>query len=207
MVPMSLTRKIVSLGVSSFVVISTACAADNDSNWYAGVGIGRAKIDKPYTRVGRLNTLEKTKTGYKAFGGYRFNSNFAVEVAFNDFRVHSGSGIDENGFINPNPDAWKFSTYSLSAVGMLPLGNDFSALGKIGLAPGRMSEFDSDGTRATSKRKSILLGVGVNYDINKMMFVRAEYEHFGKVGNPMGGPNVTGEFQPTMLSVSVGAKF
>lgn len=202
-------RKIVMVGaVIAAVLPFMAHAAGDDSGWYGGAGIGRAALGDMYTQgSGHLNSFESTKNGYKLFGGYQFNANFALEGGYVDFGTHKGSGVDENGFTNPEPDSWKFSAYTIAAVGMLPLGGDFSVFGKAGVASAKMGEYDSDGTTAINRNQSLLLGVGVKYDIGKMLFLRVEYENFGKVGSSSGGPQATGQFKPNMLSGSIGAKF
>lgn len=175
---------------------------------YGALGIGRADLGSMYTQgPGHLNAFEKAKTGYKLFGGYQFSPNFALEGGHVDFGSHKGSGVDENGFTNPQPDVWKYSAYTISAVGLLPLDGGFSVLGKAGVAISKMGEYDSDGTTAINRNNSLLLGVGLNYDFGKAAFVRAEYEIFGKVGNGSGGPQATGRFKPKMFSLNVGIKF
>lgn len=202
-------RKIVMVGaVIAAVLPFMAHAAGDDSGWYGGVGIGRADLGNIYFRgPGQMNTFEYAKTGYKLFGGHQFNTNFALEGGYVDFGTHKGSGADEHGFTNPVPDSWKFSAYTIAAVGILPLGGDFSVFGKAGVALAKMGEYDSDGTTAINRNQSLLLGVGVKYGISKVLFLRAEYESFGKVGDPSGGPQATGQFKPNMLSGSIGAKF
>ena len=194
------------LAVCGFVAVTSinTYAADDINHWYGSIGIGRAELspaeDAPW------NFYDKTKTGYKGFGGYQFNKNFAFEGGYVNFGNHKGSIPDENGFTNPSPDSWKFSAYTAAAVGTLPLGNDLSALGKVGVAFGKMGEYDSDGTTAVKRKPTLLLGVGVRYDILKNVFMQAEYEYFGKVGAAP-GPQSPGQWKPSLLSASIGLSF
>lgn len=185
-----------------------AHAADEGSSWYAGIGVGRADLGNMHSQSNpQFNFFDTTKTGYKLFGGYRFNANFALEGSYVDFGTHKGSATDEHGFTNPAPDSWKYSAYTIAAVGTLPLSGGFSVLGKAGVAIGKMGEYDSDGTTAVKRNQSLFLGVGMKYDFSKTLFMHAEYESFGTVGDSTSSPQSPGEFKPKMFSVSVGANF
>lgn len=78
----------------ALAVIASPFAVADDSGWYSGINIGqsRAKIDDAQITARLLGTgLTTTSitnddpdTGYKLFGGYQFNKNFALEGGYFD---------------------------------------------------------------------------------------------------------------------------
>lgn len=188
------TPKII-VGLSVLAVsISTAMAAD--TAWYAGAGGGWSyfdgnAVDLEPSLAGESYTVTKlddSSMGWKLFGGYQVNQNWAVELAYTDLgkfsfdaNVSGGLGVGagtEYGKVEP--ECW-----SLSAVGILPVGNDFSLLGKAGVCRwddrakayetvgGTIYEYPSESTGT-----DLTFGLGVKYDINTNLGVRGEWERF-----------------------------
>src|SRR5450830_811040 len=91
---MKLARASGTLGLAALAVIASPFAAADDSGWYGGINIGqsRAKIDDARITSsllgGGLTTTSindnDRDTGYKLFGGYKINKNFAVEGGYFD---------------------------------------------------------------------------------------------------------------------------
>ena len=98
----------------------------------------------------------------KLFGGYQVNPNFAVEAGIADLgRISNGTGsIRSHGEY-------------LDAVGLLPLGHDFSLLGSAGLAHVNLNTSNGDSSGAGLK-----LGLGGEYALNRNVSLRGEYEHY-----------------------------
>ena len=91
---MKLVRASGTLGLAALAVIASPFAVADDSGWYGGVNIGqsRANIDDARITSGLLGqgfastsiTDDNRDTGYKLFGGYKVNRNFAVEGGYFD---------------------------------------------------------------------------------------------------------------------------
>src|SRR5665647_3930276 len=91
---MKLARASGTLGLAALAVIASPFAVAEDSSWYGGVNIGqsRATIDDARITSGLLGqgaastsiTDDNRDTGYKLFGGYKINRNFAVEGGYFD---------------------------------------------------------------------------------------------------------------------------
>ena len=125
-----------------------ASAADdvknNEPRWYGGGSIGqsRAKIhDGRITSQLQGQGLTTTSIdhddrdlGFKLFGGRKFNKNFAVEAGyFNLGKVGFTAHTAPTAFGGSLTGSAKFQGANVDAVGILPITEKFSALGRVGL--------------------------------------------------------------------------
>lgn len=120
-------RKHLGLSVFAALALTAAMAAQADvqPGFYAGAGFGTTKIDDDgFDDV----DFDDSDTGFKIFGGYSFNQNFAIEATYFDLGEASGSfGVGDNFDVG-------ISGFGVSAVGVLPLSDTFSLFGKLGYA-------------------------------------------------------------------------
>lgn len=139
-------------------ILAACVSAPAAAQMYLGAGVGASRTDTD-------------ETSYKLYGGYQFNPNWGAELAYNDL----------GRYRNANIESW-----TLAGVGTLPLGAQWSLLGKLGLAANR--------TRfaGTTNYKDLLVGVGVGYSFTKQFGLRLEYEDFGKLSNQGGANNSRG---------------
>lgn len=144
----------ITLLLSAFVAVP-AVAAD----MYVGVNVGSAKIDSPGF---------DTTTSFALLGGYTFNENFAAEVAYSNF------GSKDIGF----GLTYKSSALSLSGVGSLPLNEQFSVFGKLGIAS---TTLELTGFPSESK-SDLTYGFGGQFNVNKQIGIRLGYDVY-KVGS------------------------
>ncbi len=192
---MKLQRTSGTLGLLALAVIASpfAVAAD-DAGWYGGINIGqsRAKIDDARISAQLLGAgLTTTSiaddnrdTGYKLFGGYKFNKNFALEGGYFDLGKFGFKATTVPlGTLSGNI---KLKGVNLDAVGILPLTEKFSAFGRLGLnyAQARDS-FTSTGAVPVptnpNPRKSdtnYKLGLGLQYDFTESLGMRVEAERY-----------------------------
>jgi len=105
----------------------------------------------------------------KVFGGYQLTPNFAVEA-----------GVAELGRISDGSGKIRSHGEYLDAVGLMPLGANFSLLGSVGLAHANLNTSNGD-----DSGYGVKLGVGGEYDLSHNVSLRAEYEHYR--------PNVFGD--------------
>jgi OOP family OmpA-OmpF porin len=179
--------------ILSVLALSAPLALAADSGWYAGAGVGRTnfngnELDLEPTNLANetyiLNKLDKSSTGWKLFVGKQFNENWAVEGAFTKlgkfyFNATITSAGNASETAEAKPDCW-----SLSAVGTLPLGNNFSLLGRAGICHWADHPFAQEAGveyRLNSSGNSLTYGVGAKYDFGNNFGVRAEWERFEKV--------------------------
>jgi OOP family OmpA-OmpF porin len=114
-----------------------------DRGWYIGADIGRADFGSD------------KDTAFRILGGYQINRNFAAEIAYHNL-------YDKDGV---KGKAWEFA-----GVGLFPLANRFSLLGKLGLA-----RAESEAPGVDVKKTELLFGIGVQYDVNRNVGVRAQW--------------------------------
>lgn len=112
--------------------------------------------------IGGVST-DKSATGGKIYGGYSFTPNFGLEAgyaAFGKYKSAAGS-VKADGFY-------------ADAVGTLPLGNGFSALGRVGVFNGKLDSSLAGDDRGTSYK----VGAGVQYDFDPKLGIRGEWERY-----------------------------
>lgn len=171
---------------ATMATVSDAALAA-DSGFYGAFDIGQSKAKDVCTAAAGLACDDKD-TAYRLGAGYQFNQNFGLEANYVDFGNSNIAGV-----VNFSSDALQ-----LSATGTLPLGDAFAVIGKLGVA---RTSVDASvlGLTASDDSTDLTYGIGVRYNINKTMAIRAQYEDFGKVGNNA----TTGESKLTLLSIGM----
>lgn len=169
------------------------------SKWYIGASAGgtdydisESDLDAAFAASGFTSAtdIDDSDTGYKAFVGWQFHKNFAVELGYANLGDYD---IDTN---ITAPAAATFSSdaevdgFAVSLVGSYPVTDKFSVLGRIGAYTW---DVDSDGSvligatlvnlDVDDDGTDILYGVGAQYDFNKAVGIRAEYEIYSDVGD------------------------
>lgn len=112
--------------------------------------------------IGGLST-DKSATGGKIYGGYSFTPHLGLEAGYATFgKYQSAAGsVKADGFY-------------ADAVGTLPLGNGFSALGRVGVFNGKLDSSLAGDDRGTSYK----VGAGVQYDFDPKLGIRGEWERY-----------------------------
>jgi OmpA-OmpF porin, OOP family len=112
--------------------------------------------------VGGAET-DRSDTGLKLYGGYAFTPNLGVEAGWANLGKFKSSAGEVKG-----------DGLFVDAVGTLPLGYNFSGLARVGVFNGKL-----DSSLAGSERSTNLkVGAGLQYDIDKNLGVRAEWERY-----------------------------
>lgn len=169
------------LGLTAFATLALTAAmaaqADVQPGFYAGGSIGTTKLkDDGFVSAGF--DVDDSDTGFKIFGGYSFNNNFAIELSWFDLGEVSG-GFNDPFFGDINFDVG-VSGLNASAVGRVPVSETFSLFGKLGVA-----SYDLD-ARATvagigsgsdsQSETDLTYGVGAALSFGGQWEVRAEFE-------------------------------
>jgi OmpA-OmpF porin, OOP family len=163
-----------------------------DSGWYVGGGIGQSQIDVDLTDTAPGTTLDDKDTSFRLFGGYQINRHFGVELGYSELGEATG---DEPGF-----GAFRFEgkAWDLVAVGALPLANNFSLIGKLGFYNGDL-DFSGGGERLSESNTDLTYAIGAQYDFNKNLGVRAEWQQY----KSMGKKETLGESDVDVFGISV----
>jgi len=182
--------------------ISVPAFAADTGGYLVGM-FGQTKVkDIDTTGIGNPSK-DDTGTGFKIGGGYAFTRYFAVEGAYVDLGKATASGT----FGGSNASVtFKSSGLVVAAVGMVPLSQQFSLLGRFGLINATVKVDatlgNASGSNKTTDMKTTF-GVGASYSLTPKFAVRGDYDVYQKLGDNA----TTGESDVNMLSVGVVYKF
>ena len=151
-------KKFANVVVCTALLVGAAAHAEGLSMG-GSLGSSRYKGDA----IGGAST-DRSDSGGKVYGGYSFSPNFGLELGYASVGKFSSALGDAEGR----------GTY-LDAVGTLPLGNRFSLLGRVGMFGGR---FENTAVGGTDSGTNVKFGAGVQYDIDKNLGVRGEWERY-----------------------------
>jgi OOP family OmpA-OmpF porin len=190
---MKLSKTSGTLGFAALVMIASPIALADDTGWYGGANVGRSGVKIDDSRIigdllgdGFSTTSisdDNRDTGYKLFGGYQFNPNFALEGGYYDLGKF---GFNANtlppGTLNGNI---RVSGLNLDAVGLFPFSEKFSAFGRVGLnyadardsfwGSGLVSVSNPDPSKRSLNYK---FGVGLQYAFTEKLAMRVEAERY-----------------------------
>jgi OOP family OmpA-OmpF porin len=127
---------------------------------YAGGALGESHLKSPDSALG---VSDHSATAFKLYGGYSFTPNFSLETGYADLGRFAGTSGDT-----------KAHALFLDGVGTLPLGNGFSALGRLGVYDAKLR----NATLGSQSTTGLKLGAGVQYDLSKAMALRGEWERY-----------------------------
>lgn len=170
--------------VIACALLAMPCAGiAQDGQFYVGIGLGQAEangvcddIRAIVAGLGTVSSCDEKDTAWKLFGGYQFNRHFALEASYFDYGSISASG---QTFGVPFRLTGDTSAFGVAGVGILPLGNQFSLFGKVGLLRTEIDVSASGvgGSRSESDSETGLhFGVGAMFDLGRNFSIRAEWE-------------------------------
>lgn len=181
------------LGLMTFVTLVSSMAMSQESGGYFGANIGRSQADIDEKRI--VNDLalagiaqtsidkDEHDTGYKVFGGYRFNRYFALEAGFFD--------LGSFGFTSTTVPAGTLSGrlrakgINLDLVGSIPFTQKFAAFGRAGAQRAEVRDFFA-GTGAINvldptrreRDTNYKFGAGLQFNFTHSFAMRAEAERY-----------------------------
>lgn len=196
---------IAALLIGSGVVASNVMAADA-SGWYAGASLGSSSIDVDTNEAvaaalaagfaTATATADTNDTAYKLFAGYKVNRNFAVEGGYTDLGKASISMVTTGPVASINAEA-KATVWEVNLVGILPINESFSVFGKLGYhwddVNAKAAAISGGTGVAISEDYSgndFKFGVGAEYNINKNVGLRLEFERYNSLADGSSGTDV-----------------
>ena len=108
--------------------------------------------------VGQTDAENEEDTGFKIFGGYQFHRNIAAELGY-------GLLFDKSGV--------EITSLELTAVGIFPLGNQFSLFGKLGFA-----RVEAESNFGSTDDTALTFGFGAQYDIGRNLGLRLGWQRY-----------------------------
>ena len=197
-------------GIAQNAAAQYAAAKSNGpvTPWYVGVGIGKADASIPEQTINAINSSltaangatfsvidkDKRSTGAKLLAGFSFNRYFAVEGGYAVLGKTSANMDFRNGLASVGTFnmAYKMRATYVDAVGLFPVNDNWSLIGRVGVSYGRTSA-NLNGSPFTiivsgNNRSDSLVrakfGAGVDYNLNPAFTVRAEWERY-KMPDPL----------------------
>jgi len=167
----------------AFVAVATIAAPAMAQQGYMGVGIGRGNLNVSGTDLTGLSnaTVKDTDTSWSFRAGWRVHPNFAVEAGYTEFGTYEFSG--RAGPLAVNGDA-KAESYSLSLVGIAPLGEAFDVYGRVGYAHSKF-KFSANAAIASAfsadTQEEATYGVGGRWHFNRNWSLFAEWMKNDKI--------------------------
>ncbi len=145
------------------------------TGFYAGatLGAGNANFSAPAAPAAAV-TVEnpKSKPVYGVFGGYRYNKNLAVELAYTGasyiYTTPAGGARTLN----------KQIVLAMTAVGTMPISDSVSVFGKLGVASASSENNAVAGEQKTS-RFAPTFGAGVEYKFTPVITGRVGVDVYG----------------------------
>jgi OOP family OmpA-OmpF porin len=138
-----------------------------DQGFYVGANFGQSKA-KDF--CAGTTSCDDSDTALSIFGGYQFNKNFGVEIAYTDLGKFSGSA--------PGITATVEATgFEFSAVGIFPINPQWSLYGKLGFfmwdadLKSNLGNLSDDGTDLT-------YALGVRWNLTKNLTVQAQWQRY-----------------------------
>lgn len=175
--------KTLSLGVLCAAAAGSSMAAgtSDQSGFYLGSGIGYSTISPKFDdpELEQNISQKKRDLGFKLYGGYQFNENWAIETQY----INLGKYRDE-GFGSMKGRKLSAKVYGLAfnGVGSYHFNEQWSILGKFGVMASVLDISRNDGgfsSKGKNSRGVLLAGFGAEYRFTPQLSLRAEYEYYG----------------------------
>jgi OOP family OmpA-OmpF porin len=135
-----------------------------DLGVYTGLnlGIGKPDFNTPYGKDKDKSVVSGVVLGYK------FNQYFGVEAQYTGI----GKVTDNVG------GSAKADALSLSAIGYLPLNDEFNLYGKLGVATIKSKVSSSLSPMNDATQTDATYGIGAQYNLNKEFGMRMGLDHY-----------------------------
>lgn len=144
-----------------------ATAAQAADDFYFGAGLGAAHFHG-LDNSAKDGTEDALATN--AFAGYNFNEYFGTELGYN----YNGRGSTDG-------TPYQSQGVTLSAIGRLPLGNDFSLFGEVGANWAHIH-----GLETSNSQVSPMVGTGLTYKLNDSWDLQGRYRYMWDVADADG---------------------
>ncbi len=164
-------KNIVSIFTILLLVTVAYTSVYAEKSFYAGASIGESYVEENNVLPGE--DFDDEETAFKAFFGYRFHKNFAVELDYLNY------GEIEDNIMGIDIEIDDLYAVALYGVGILPLTEKFELFVKLGGAYWDGEAKASVGgvsARSDENGTELAYGLGASYAFTEKFAVRAEYE-------------------------------
>ncbi len=134
-----------------------------------GTGFYGALDVNTWTLSNKGAGVDNPSAGLRVAGGYHFTPNWGAELGYTE----SGNGKTPAG-------DYKVTSVQLALTGTYPVNEQFDVFAKVGFAANKMSGAATAGCPNCTKDDG-MYGLGAQYNFNKQVGVRLQYEDIGKI--------------------------
>lgn len=184
-------KMITVIGLWAISSAALAQSAADKHPFYFGVSGGQTKIDTGVTGLTGTATLDEKDTGYKIFGGMKFDSIWSAELQYVDFGKASLKGNNGDQFkyegtqyqftANNVEVALKAKSYGAALLAGYDVNKFIRPYAKVGLHHWKSTESATSDAGNVAIRDSgtdIFYGVGVQLSFNDRIAARIEAEQY-----------------------------
>jgi OOP family OmpA-OmpF porin len=153
-------KKLIVALIAGAAAMSAAQAQDTytQPHAYVGAAVGTASNSQS----------DDSKASGKIYGGYQLNQTWAAEAGYTDFGDHDAANGKTKG-----------NSYYLAGKATMPLNDQFSAYGKLGVQHSER-KYQSPVLNVKDTDTGAYGALGVQYNLNQKVALTAEYERYGK---------------------------
>ena len=163
------------------VGFTSSAAMAEEGKVYAAIDLGRGSAADFCEGVPAGLSCNDTTTAYRFGLGYQVNKNVGVEAGYLDAGKVNVSGT----YLGvPVSAAATMSGFQLSAIGSVPISNEFALLGKAGIAliDGKRTYSEPGYSESANYSNSnFTFGFGARFKANDKIAIRAMFEDFGTI--------------------------
>lgn len=175
--------------ILTFSLFGLLAAQSAAGGGYLGAGVGQAKVDAcdDLEALGATH-CDDSDTGWKVYGGYEFNRNFALEAGWNDF----GEVTADAGFTSLRLEGTGFN---IDGKASIPLTDAFSIFAKLGVIFWKADLSVSGFGNADDDGNDFRFGLGAQADLSPQFALRMEWERNDFDGTDVDLLSVSGLFR------------
>ncbi|NNF67188.1 MAG: outer membrane beta-barrel protein [Gammaproteobacteria bacterium] len=172
---MKIKLTLVSLSIMvAACLVAPLCYADNEGQWYALAGVGKASTDIPLTSIERIDDDD---TAFEIGLGYAFNKTFSLEGSYLNFGEPTGFSFCPPDLVcvtlfTSEPvdvDGW-----SAAIRGTMPVSDNFSVFARLGLLAWDAS---ASSPLLNDSGTDLLYSIGVASQINDRVGVQVSIDN------------------------------
>lgn len=175
-------------GNFGFASVDTGAEMQNTVNSIVALGYTSASM-----------TMEQRSSGYKIFGGYQANENFAVEGYWANLGTYSYTLFTTGPTLSGSGDI-KETAIGVDLVGMLPFDSTTSGFARVGVYQWEVKDSFSLSTGQSfsdsTSGSDIKFGLGAEWKVNPSIRLRTEWEYYNDKDTPV-----------SVLSVGIASHF
>lgn len=151
----------------------------SSSDYFFGVSVGQ---------TGKLDGI-KNSSSLGLLGGYKFNSSFGVELAYNSLYRNANADILISETYPGTTGTFDLTSFSVAGQYTYGLSSNISLLGNLGLHSSSFKIKSSGSGSWTGSSRGLVVGAKVQYDLGKNIGIRGGFDTYTQSGGLSG--NIT----------------